>query len=165
MTTIYLAGPIENAVEGDGGSGWRIEAETQHPRADFKNPLDKYDASVDDVIVTESEDGIPLPEFARGCYITDADLVAGDKELIDESDALLAREELVVSRGTPMEVHRAYTDGMPVAIWFEGERDDLSPWMRDHADFISESLDACVAFLRGATADRHTTSSFSEASQ
>lgn len=162
MTSIYLAGAISNAEDGDGGSGWRIEAETQHPHVEFSNPLDKYDLPAGDVIVTESEDGVPRPEFLHGEYITDDDLVTGDKELLDGSDALLAREELVVSRGTPMEIHRAYTDGLPVAIWFEGDRDDLSPWMRHHSDFISDSLDACVAYLRGATAECHTTSSSPE---
>lgn len=149
-TRVYLAGAVQHVD--DGGKGWRnrLTAEYDDASIEFLNPLDKYDATVEDVIWVEPGDE-PHQDTVEDYeeVITTVELVEGDKDLIDESDAVLLRYDDVQMWGSPMEMMYAFDRMRPVVVW-DG-RDDrtgrLSPWIHYHADFIGHSADEVMLYL------------------
>lgn len=141
--TVYLAGPIQHAA--DGGKGWRDRVqEVYDDGIEWLDPLAKYDATVDAVIVHNGDPPEDVPEGSD--LVSVQELVEADKDLIWEADAVLVGWDDVPSAGTPMEVLFAYQHRKPVAIWYEG--DNISPWMEYHADVVSDSLKRCVDYFR-----------------
>lgn len=141
--TVYLAGPIQFAD--DGGHGWRNRVATEFETVgiEWSDPLDKYDARSEAVIVHNGDPPENPPEGSD--LISTTELVEADKELVAAADALLVGWDDVPSAGTPMEVLYAYERDTPVVVWYRG--DSLSPWMQYHADAVFESLDDCVEWL------------------
>lgn len=130
--TIYMAGPVQHAD--DGGHGWRNELQQSNLDAEWNNPLDKYDLSIDNVRWVKDESKIPDDTETATEYVTSQQIVDGDKELIDESDALMIHlEEMVPMWGTPMEMMYAFDRTMPIAV-SHGDF-EISPWLIHHADF------------------------------
>lgn len=122
---IYLAGPVQHAA--DGGHGWRDHIKEDMPRAEWLDPLDKYDVPSGDVDV--------------GTDVSAEEIVESDKAMIDDADAVLARYAHVPSVGTPMEILYAYERDIPVFVWADGEDTaDMSPWIIHHATGYGTSL-------------------------
>jgi len=146
--TIYLAGPV--AAYQDGGAAWRdrVQEEFGH-EFDFRNPLDKYNVPVDDLTIVDgagtSTDGV----------VSVTELVETDKQLLEESDAVLVGYSDVQSIGTPMEVMWAYERDIPVAVWLRDDTayDDLSPWYRYHAGAVRYNVDPALHYLWGNVPD------------
>jgi len=147
---IYLAGPVQHPD--DSGRGWReyVEA-TFDTSADWRNPLAKYDVPAGDVEIVS---GPPYEDDQRDDQISVAELVQADKQMIDESDAVLVGWSRVPSVGTPMEVLYAFERSKPVAVWYEPEGSaervgdkTLSPWLDHHAGIVSESFTDCMDYL------------------
>lgn len=148
---VYLAGPIQHAD--DGGHGWRDKVIDDHRSLQYLNPLDFFDGGEDKATI--------LPEAVAEDYetdkgeflITDEELVHKDKNMVNEADALLIGfPEKVSAWGTPMEQIYAWqgeiSPSKPIAVWHgEIPSQELSPWMRYHSTFSSQSLLACVNYL------------------
>lgn len=130
---VYLAGPVLNAE--NGGRGWREDI-----RASEFGDIEWADPTQE----IGYEEALSMPP---------KDLVAHDKEMIRESDALLVGYSETLSVGTWREVEYAVeTCGMPVATWLgpcekEPEEYTLSPWVYE-AGKVSDSLNACLNYLR-----------------
>jgi len=127
MVTIYLAGPIKNAVKA--GRPWRNRIQAAFLDTEFWNPLDEVDAEVDTT--------------------NPAEIVTADKRGIQESDAVLVGYTDKQQIGTPMEVMFAYERDKPVAIWLRDDthQEELSAWYRHHC-FVSENRADCVDYLK-----------------
>lgn len=147
---VYLAGPIQHAD--DGGHGWRDRVIDDHRSLQYLNPLDFFDGGEDKATILP-EDVAEDYETEKGEFlITDEDLVEKDKRMVNEADALLIGfPEKVPAWGTPMEQGYAWENGMPtkpIAVWHgDIPNVELSPWIRYHATFASQSLLACVNYL------------------
>lgn len=146
---IYLAGPV--AHKHDGGASWREaikDAYASEP-VEFRDPLSKYNVPAQDLTVVDGTSD-PDDELTVGTL----EIVEGDKELIDESDAVLVGYEPVRSIGTPMEVMYAYERDMPVGLWIRERDGALSPWYKEHViftrDHMTEVVDALAGVIRHA---------------
>jgi hypothetical protein len=133
--TVYLAGPVR--FDDDGGKSWREEIKEKYEddeAVEFKDPLDKYNIRVEDLeVVSGSESG--------ESEVSVAEIVHGDKEMIDECNALFVGYSPVRSIGTPMEVMYAYERDYPIGIWLRDSElnvEDLSPWYRYHTDAVKQ---------------------------
>lgn len=73
------------------------------------------------------------------------DIVEGDKEDIDNCQALIAKVNSP-SAGTSMEILWAWLNETPVISICEGR---VSPWVRYHSTHIAKSEAEALAFLRG----------------
>lgn len=143
--TVYLAGPVAHVD--DHGVGWRERViETTHSFA-FNNPLDKYNVGLDNLEIVHNRP--PLDEGE----VSPEQIVSNDKQLIDDSDAILVGYEAVQSVGTPMEVMYAYATPKPVVLWIRDNtsRDALSPWWHVHTSAIESNLTGALWQLRQRT--------------
>ena len=135
---IYLGGAI-NDVEDP--HSWRdeIKAEYPHQSVRFLDPLDRFDATASEIKIVD-------PPADGPNEVTPKEIVHGDLELLSETDGLFVRWQTDCQMaGTPMEIaycHRAYK--IPIVVWFEGEIEDLSPWVRFHADTIGDDPYALI---------------------
>ena len=140
--SVYLAGPV--GYSSDNGTGWREEIENDYgDQFTFRNPLAKYNIPADNLSLVE---GVSDPNNKKTVGVDE--IVKGDKQLLEGSDAVLVGYEPVRSIGTPMEVMWAYERGHPIALWpIEGTwMSELSPWYRYHIDHFG-SLASCLQFI------------------
>ncbi len=124
---IYLAGPIRHSPD---PYTWRNAFEETHPEHKFLNPLD-FD-------VNENADGSAPSED-----VVDKDLY----HLYHKADALICKWEKVETAGTPMEL--VYADEIyeiPVVVWNSTD-EELSPWVKDHADAVVDMPDDAINIL------------------
>lgn len=127
---VYLAGAIQHAS--DHGKGWRQRVKNNYGKFGWLDPLDKYDS-------TKSFDNIS-DEW------TNAEIVEGDLELIEESDALLVHWREVPSCGTPMEiVYAVQVFEIPVVV--QTTVAEPSIWLLEHADAVVETFDEAIEAL------------------
>ena len=140
---VYLAGPVAHLE--DGGAGWRVEiADDYGDKFDFKDPLAKYNVSLDDLQVVE---GVSDPNIDDTVGIDE--IVLEDKRLLIQSDAVLVGYSAVRSIGTPMEVMWAHERDYPIVLWIRDDTylTDLSPWYRYHATVITDSRGLAMGAL------------------
>lgn len=135
---VYLAGPVNFAA--DGGHGWRNMAEQEHPAFDWSNPLDEFDVPSTDANLVYTDEVIDNEDL-----VSSGAIVRSDKRKVRESDAVLVGWKDVPATGTPMEVLYAWQWGIPVVVWYEGER--LSPWMYHHATGVYDAFDDSIEAL------------------
>jgi len=126
---IYLAGPIRHSPD---PYTWRETVQEVHDQHEFLNPLDWGD---------HAEEDEPAPQ----------DVVYSDlAKLKCDADAMIAKWEDVKKAGTPMELvyaHEIYN--LPVVVVCD-DPDDLSPWVKDHADALVTHYDAAIMALESA---------------
>lgn len=120
---VYLCGPI-NGCDDDECMTWRQKAIRLIPNA--VNPLDR------------DYRGAELNSYRE--------IVEIDKRAIRNSDALLVRLTRP-SIGSAMEIHYAWSLGLPVVLWAD-RNDSISPWLRYHCTSIVYSLEEAVGKLR-----------------
>lgn len=145
--TVYLAGPV--AAYDDGGAGWREDViKLFSDEYQFRNPLDKYNVPLDELEI------VPQRANRKGTVGVKT-LVEGDKQLLQESDAVLVGYTDVQSIGTPMEVMWARERDYPVALWIRDETGfaDLSPWYRYHATATTKDLTRALEYLAKQAGD------------
>lgn len=143
---VYLAGPIRCTE--NGGEEWRSQAEEWYGDTfDFVNPLDQFNGSQDHVEFVETLDD--MDEDSEMTQHLDIEVVAHDKSRILGSDFVFVGLENVITRGTMMEIMYAYSNGVPVYLWLmDGRsRDDISTWVRFHADRISQDMDELMEIM------------------
>lgn len=156
---VYLAGPIQHAD--DGGHGWRDRVINNHQNFQYLNPLDFFDGGEDKATILPEDVAEDYETDKEEFVITDEELVEKDKRMVHEADALLIGfPEKVPAWGTPMEQAEVWNTNdsggaypsKPVVVW-HGEIDEvnLSPWIRYHDTFRSNSLAECVEYIEAVT--------------
>jgi len=157
---IYLAGPIKHAE--DGGHGWRDQTVEATDAIDFLNPLNFFDGTEDIATILPKEDLESYETDTDEFVISDEELIRKDKEMVHKADALLiGYPEKIPAWGTPMEqaeVCPSYESvarggpAKPVAVWHGNiDYEKLSPWLRYHATYLSQSRNECLRYLLAAT--------------
>lgn len=135
MAKIYLTGAVS---DWDDPFEWHDELEEDWPDHDFVNPytLNDFELGDDEVYERPNEVVEPALEAVEDC---DAVMVRWD------DDAFLV--------GTAMEIKHAFDHDVPVAIWYDGWRDDLSPWLlhmsRGNFDGRDKTLKVLLSFVEG----------------
>lgn len=141
---VYLCGPIQHAQ--DDGKGWReyIKAEAGD-RFEFKNPWSKYPDGATNAEILDPDSDV---------YWKDSDIMAGDRDQIDQSDALLIHYAGEPTWGSPREHEYVSEWGrgpdIPVVIQLSDEQ-YYSPWMHD-ADAIVDTFAEAIDALEAAVA-------------
>jgi nucleoside 2-deoxyribosyltransferase len=74
------------------------------------------------------------------------EIVELDKLAIRKCHAVLARP-IKPSFGTAMEIHYAWTLGIPVVLWLDGTH-SVSPWLRYHSTSIVATIEDAVSIIR-----------------
>lgn len=130
MPKVYLSGPMQHLE--DEGRRWREEVKQQYPGIEWLDPLDK-------AIEDEKPDD---PDFWADPELSQ-DLMDGDKEMIDEADAvLLHRSDSVASHGAGREHEYASQEGIPVFVW--STVDDPSPCLVADTVAVKGTIDTAV---------------------
>lgn len=126
---VYLAGPIQHD---DNPNRWRqdIIESNNYNNLEFANPLD-------------------LEQFDKE-EVRPKDIVHTDLDAIEHCDAILVRwKDDIQMAGTPMEMFFAQGAGVSVVTWYEGEMEDLSPWVKYHTNsFVSSGREALIELNR-----------------
>jgi hypothetical protein len=111
MPRIYLTGAVS---DWDEPFKWHDELAEEWPEQDFINPYKLNDFELGDDEVYERPDEVVEPAL----------------DAVEESDGLLVRwDDDAFLVGTSMEVKHASEHGVPVVVWYDGWRDNLSPWL------------------------------------
>jgi nucleoside 2-deoxyribosyltransferase len=131
VKTLYLCGPINGRTDSD-ATNWREEAKRLWPGKCIDPMARNYSGR-------ELEPGIA------------AEIVAGDIEDIQNSDALLVYFDKP-SVGTAMEVFYAkHVLSKPVVV-FDASDKPLSPWLLHHSDYRSKNMAEALVLIAGLTA-------------
>ena len=133
MAQLYLTGAVSNW---DKPFKWHDELVEEHPDHEFINPytLNDFDLGDDEV------------------YERPAEVVEPALEAVEESDGMLVRwDDDAFLVGSAMEMKHAFEHDVPVVIWYDGWRDNLSPWLlhtsRGNFDTREKSLKVLLAFV------------------
>jgi nucleoside 2-deoxyribosyltransferase len=141
--TVYLAGPVAHAPDGEGGASWRDRFEDRFgDRFNVLNPLSKYNVPLDDLRI---KPGVSNPNDETAVGVDE--LVRNDKQMIEGADVVLVGYKPVRSVGTPMETMYAYERDIPVVLWDRDGDFDLSPWYKYHVDAALGSMDDAVEWI------------------
>lgn len=133
MAQLYLTGAVS---DWDDPFQWHDELVEEYPDHDFINPytLNDFDLGDDEV------------------YERPAEVVEPALEAVEESDGMLVRwDDDAFLVGSAMEMKHAFEHDVPVVIWYDGWRDNLSPWLlhmsRGNFDSREKSLKVLLAFV------------------
>lgn len=121
---VYLAGNIKGCSDEE-CYAWRSEAKRQLGPIPTEDPMDRDMRNVDNFDVHW--------------------LVRGDKAAIDRCSHLIAHW-IKPGAGTSMEIHYAWERGKRIAFVNKAP-ESVSPWIRAHVDFVTDSLDEAVKWV------------------
>jgi len=133
MATIYLTGAVS---DWDDPFAWHDELKNSDKWDDheFVNPYTINDFELGDDEVYERPDEVVEPAL----------------EAVRESEGLLVRwDDDAFLVGTAMEMKRAFDHDIPIVIWYDGWRDDLSPWLLHTSKGNFESREKALKVLLG----------------
>lgn len=138
MSDIYLTGAVS---DWDDPFRWHDELEEEWSDQTFINPYTLNDFELGDEEVYERPHEVVEPAL----------------EAVEDADGLLVRwDDDAFLVGTAMEIKHAYDHDVPVVIWYDGWRDDLSPWLlemsRGHVDGRDKALKVLLSFTEGTDA-------------
>lgn len=132
MTTIYLTGAVSDF---DDPFAWHDElAESDEYDHDFINPytLNPYEFGDDEV------------------YDNPEKIVKPALDAVSESDGMLVRwDDDAFLVGSTMEIKHAHEQDVPVVIWYDGYRENLSPWLLHTSKGNFESKERALDVLLG----------------
>ena len=133
MAQLYLTGAVSDWED---PFKWHDELVEECPDHKFINPytLNDFDLGDDEV------------------YERPAEVVEPALEAVEESDGMLVRwDDDAFLVGSAMEMKHAFEHNVPVVIWYDGWRDNLSPWLlhtsRGNFDTREKSLKVLLAFV------------------
>lgn len=133
MATIYLTGAVS---DWDDPFQWHDELEEEWPEHEFVNPYTLNDFELGDEDVYERPNEVVRPAL----------------QAVESADALLVRwDDDAFLVGTAMEMKHAYEHDVPVAIWYDGWRDNLSPWLLYHSRGNFETREKALKVLLSFT--------------
>lgn len=113
MVQIYLTGAVSNW---DNPFEWHDDLKNSFKFRDhdFVNPYTLNDFELGDEEIYDSPDRVVEPAL----------------EEVRNSDGLLVRwDDDAFLVGTAMEMKEAFDADIPIVIWYDGWRDNLSPWL------------------------------------
>lgn len=133
MAQIYLTGAVS---DWDDPFAWHDELVEEYDEHEFVNPytLNDFDLGDDEV------------------YERPHEVVEPAEEAVEESDGILVRwDDDAFLVGSAMEIKHAHDHDVPVVIWYDGWRDNLSPWLleksRGNFDSREKALKVLMAFV------------------
>lgn len=133
MAQIYLTGAV---TDWDNPFEWHDELREEWPDQDFINPYDLNDFELGDDEVYERPNEIIEPAL----------------DAVESADGLLVKwDDDAFLVGTSMEIRHAYQNDVPVVIWYDGWRDDLSPWLLYHTRGNLESREKAMKVILSFT--------------
>lgn len=130
--------------------------------SDWDDPFEWHDELADSDEWGEHEFVNPytLNEFELGddaIYEYPEKVVGPAEDAVESADGLLVRwEDDVFLVGTAMEIKHAHDHGVPVVLWYEGWKDNLSPWLLDKTRGHFEGRDKAMKVLLGFTDTKFT---------
>lgn len=135
MATIYLTGAVS---DWDDPFRWHDEMEDEWPDHEFVNPYTLNDFELGDEEVYERPHEVVEPAL----------------DAVEDSDGLLVRwDDDAFLVGTAMEIKHAFDHDVPVVIWYDGWRDNLSPWLlhtsRGNFENREKALKVLLSFTDG----------------
>lgn len=133
MSKIYLTGAVSDF---DDPFQWHDElAESdEYGEHEFVNPYTLNPFDLGDDAVYERPHEVVEPAF----------------DAIESSDGMLVRwDDDAFLVGTAMEILWAHIHDVPVVIWYDGYRDNLSPWLLHTTRGIFESKEKALTVLLG----------------
>lgn len=137
MAQIYLTGAVS---DWDDPFQWHDDLQDEWPEHEFVNPYTLNDFELGDEEVYERPNEVVEPAL----------------EAVEDADGMLVRwDDDAFLVGTAMELKHAYEHDVPVTIWYDGWRDNLSPWLLYHTrgnfDGRDKALKVLVTFIEGDT--------------
>jgi hypothetical protein len=132
MVQIYLTGAVSSF---DDPFVWHDElAESDEYGHDFVNPYTLNDFELGD----------------QGIYKRPEMVVNPALEAVEQSDGLLVHwDDDAFLVGSSMEIKHAYEHDVPVVIWYDGYRDNLSPWLLEMSRGDFEDKEKALQVLLG----------------
>lgn len=129
MTKIYLTGVIS---DWDDPFKWHDDLTADYPEHEFVNPytLNDFELGDDDIYERPHEVVEPALDAVEAC---DGMLVKWDDDVF------------VV--GTAMEMKHAWDHDVPIVVWYDGYRDNLSPWILHTTRGNWPDRDKCLKIL------------------
>jgi hypothetical protein len=129
MARIYLTGAVS---DWDNPFQWHDELAEDWPEHEFVNPYKLNDFELGDDEV----------------YERPAEVVEPALDAIEECDGVFVRwEDDTFLVGSSMEIKHAYENDIPVVIWYDGWRDNLSPWLLHMSRGNFETRDKSIKVL------------------
>lgn len=130
MTQIYLTGAVSSF---DDPFQWHDELMASDDwGCTFVNPYECNDFELGDDEVYEHPEKVVEPAL----------------EALRASDGLLVRwDDDAFLVGTAMEIKEAFDNDIPVVIWYDGWRDNLSPWLLHMTRGTFEDRDKALKVL------------------
>lgn len=111
MAQIYLTGAV---TDWNDPFEWHKSIREDWPDHEFINPYNLNDFELGDDEIYERPHEVVEPAL----------------EAVESADGLLVRwDDDAFLVGTSMEILWAWYHGVPVVIWYDGWRDNLSPWL------------------------------------
>jgi len=114
MVTLYLTGAISS--DRDDPFKWHDDliGDDMYTHIDFINPYTLNDFELGDADIYDRPHEIVNPAL----------------DAIESADGMLVRwDDDAFLVGTAMEMKHAFDHDVPIVVWYEGWRDNLSPWI------------------------------------
>lgn len=133
MAKIYLTGAVS---DWDEPFRWHDELVEEYPDHEFVNPYTLNDFELGDDEVYERPHEVVQPA----------------EQAVEECDGMLVRwDDEAFLVGSAMEIKHADDHDVPVSIWYDGWRDNLSPWLLDKSrgnfDTRDKAFKVLLAFV------------------
>jgi len=129
MATIYLTGAVS---DWDDPFQWHDDLQEEWPDQEFVNPYTLNDFELGDEEVYERPNEVVEPAL----------------DAVEDADGLLVRwDDDAFLVGTAMEMKHAFEHDVPVVIWYDGWRDNLSPWLLYHSRGNFDGRDKALKVL------------------
>lgn len=129
MADIYLTGAVS---DWDDPFQWHDELVEEWPEHDFINPytLNDFELGSDEVYERPNE------------------VVEPALDAVEEADGMIVRwDDDAFLVGSAMEMLWGWMHDVPIVIWYDGWRDNLSPWLLHTSRGNFEDLEKCVKVI------------------
>jgi hypothetical protein len=133
MAKIYLTGVVSSF---DDPFEWHDELQDSDEWGDhtFVNPYTLNDFDLGDEAIYDRPDEVVEPAL----------------DAVEDSDGMLVRwDDDAFLVGTSMEIKHAFENGVPIVIWYDGYRDNLSPWLLHTSKGNFETKEKALQVLLG----------------
>lgn len=137
MAQIYLTGAVS---DWDEPFKWHDELQSSFKfrKHDFINPYEINNFDLGDEQIYDEPEKVVEPAL----------------DAVRESDGLLVRwDDDAFLVGTAMEMKEAYDNDIPIVIWYDGWRDNLSPWLLHTSKANFEDREKALRVLITFTGD------------
>jgi hypothetical protein len=143
MAKIYLTGAVS---DWDDPFAWHDELVDEWPNHEFVNPYTLNDFELGDEEIYERPHEVVEPAL----------------EAVEDCDGMLVRwDDDAFLVGSSMEMKHAFEHDLPIVVWYDGYRDNLSPWIlhttRGNFEDLDKSMKVMLSFVEGTDSFNFTT--------